>query len=122
MRVFLDRLVTYLTAIIKCVTYYTCICSFQINYIIISMIHHFLNTMPLAKLKSIFMQTTALAKTKTALCSGNAQPSGGGWNVLFDVNKAARLALRTLHTALCSDRSLATAIRCSSAALIAWTR
>ena len=53
-RVSLDRLVTYLTAIIKSVTYYTCICSFQINYLIdecfnigkgantiISMIHHF---------------------------------------------------------------------------------
>ena len=48
-----------------------------------------------------------------------AQPGGGGWNELFDVNKATRLALLSLHTALYSDRSLATTVRCSSAALIA---
>ena len=40
----------------------------------------------------------------------------------LDVNKAARLDLLSLHTDLYNDRSLATAARCSSAALIVWRR
>ena len=54
--------------------------------------------------------------------SERAEPVGGGWNVPLDVNKASRLDLLSLHTDLYSDRSLATAARCSSAALIAWRR
>ena len=50
---------------------------------------------------------------------GIAEPGGGGWNVPLYVNKAARLDLLSLHTDLHSDCSLATAARCSSAALIA---
>ena len=53
---------------------------------------------------------------------GTAEPGGGGWNVPLAMNKAARLALLSLHTDLYSDRSLATAAKCSSAALIAWRR
>ena len=53
---------------------------------------------------------------------GTAEPGGGGWNVPLDVNKATRLDLLSLHTDLYNDRSLATAARCSSAALIAWRR
>ena len=58
------------------------------------MIHHFFEHHAFGETKVHLQQTTALAKTKTALCGGKAQPGGGGWNVLFDVNKAARLALR----------------------------
>ena len=86
------------------------------------MIHHFFEHYAFGETKVHLQQTTALAKTKTALCGGKAQPGGGCWNVLLHINKAARLALQNLHTALYSDRSLATAVRCSSAALIAWKR
>ena len=53
---------------------------------------------------------------------GTAEPGGGGWNVPLGVNNATRLDLLSLHVLRYFDRSLATAARCSSAALIAWRR
>ena len=84
------------------------------------MIHHFFEHHAFGETKVHLHTDNCTGQNKNpALCGGKAQPGGGGLNVLFDVNKAASLALWTLHTSLYSDRSLATAVRCSSAALIA---
>ena len=69
--------------------------------------------------------TCLLGHIKTVVSwqsGGTAEPGGGDWNLPLDVNKSARLDLLSLHALLYFDCSLATAARCSSAALIAWRR